>query len=789
MFEGTWRGPEREPAGGSAAPTDSAAAAQTSVATIPPSLPAAHNPYRGAYDVATLDAPVDLHAKFLEYWRIIYRRKWLILSLVAASMSIGIIRTLITVPLYSATTRLQIDRTETRVVDKDQGGAQLAADANDFLKTQFELIQSRALAERVIISLRLSEDPSFFKSREFALFGTLQNFLGRDSASRSSQENLVEKAAKIVLKNRVVRPVPGARLVDITYEDPSPARAQAVAAAYAQAFIAANIDKRFEANSYAKTFLEDQLQQLKSRLQEADKALVAFSEREQMVVVTEKSSIAENNLSAANAALGLLVSERIKNEQLWKQVSGTDVIGLPQFLSNSVIAGFRDRRNQLVTEYQEKLQTFKPSYPSMVEISNKIKEIDRQLANELATIKNSLKAAYENSVSQEEEMKQRIESLRAEVLDLQKRSLQYNLLKREVDSTRALYDGLLQRFKEVDVAGGLGANNIFVVERPELPRFPSSPILMRALLLSMVLGLGLGIASAYVLSRLDDTYVSSEEIERTTGLTILGIIPKSTKEGDAEAELSDPQSAISEAYRSLCTALQFATEKGLPQTLSLTSAGPSEGKSLTAVAIARHFAMMNLKVLLVDADMRNPSLHKKLGLTNGIGLSNYLTGACSPPDAFQTTALPNLTFMCAGPLPPNAADLLAGASMASLLTLGLEVFDFIVVDGPPVMQLADAPILTNAVSATVFIIGAGQARPAMVRNALRRLQTARGPVIGAVMTKFNSRMAGYGYGYGYGGSYGYGYGYGAKGTAGKADGEIAKPSVTPVTLAPPPAGQ
>jgi polysaccharide biosynthesis transport protein len=770
--------------GGSLLPGDAPAPAPgTRVATVNPNLPAHPYPYgrKGAYETSVLDGPVDLHATFLEYWRILYRRKWLILGILAATVGLGMAYTLMMTPLYSAITRLQIDRSVARVVDTGQTSPSTEADAYDFLKTQFELLQSRALAERVASNLKLADDADFFKQRGGSVFGAAMRLLGRSPQAEATGEKAANTnaAAKVVLGNRTVKPVQGARLVDIIYTDPNPVRAQAISIGLGQAYIAANLDKRFEANSYAKTFLEDQIKQLKLRLEEADRNLIEFSEREQMVIVTEKSSIAENNLAAANSALGTLVSERIKNEQLWKQVSSADAISLPQFLTNQVVAGFRDRRNLLVTEYQEKLQTFKPSYPAMMEISQKIKEIDRQLVNEVATIKNAHKGAFENSVSQEEEMKQRIEMLRTEVLDLQKRSLQYNLLKREVDSNKSLYDGLLTRFKEVDVAGGLGTNNVFIVDRAELPRSPSSPNFSRAFLFSMILGLGGGIMVAYVLSRLDDTYVSPEEVERTTGLTTLGVIPKSQEEGGAERELSDPQSAMSEAYRSLCTALQFATESGLPKSLSLTSASPAEGKSLTSIAVARHFSMLGLKVLLVDADMRNPSLHKKLDLPNGTGLSNYLTGACRPPEAFQQTGAPNLTFMCAGPLPPNAADLLSGARMASLLSVGLEVFDFIVVDGPPVMEIADAPILASTVAATVFVVGAGQARPAMVRSALRRLQHSRSPVIGAVLTKFNARVAGYGYGYGYGGSYGYGYSYGKKGTAvsGAQEPAVAAPTV------------
>ncbi|HZA01886.1 MAG TPA: exopolysaccharide transport family protein, partial [Hyphomicrobiaceae bacterium] len=570
----------------------------------PPPVPGALDLYRpaSAYGARSPDAPGNLGPTLLEYWRIINKRKWVIVSILAAVFALGALRTLMTTPLYTATARLQIDRNVTKVVE---GGNISPIEGSDpeFQRTQFELIQSRAMAERVVSALKLGDDPDFIKAREFSIVGAVTNALksaataGTESGTKSNSESA---AVGVVMANRAVRPVTGSRLVDISYSDPVPSRAQRIAMAFADAFIASNLDKRFEANVYAKTFLEDQLRQLKLRFEESEKALLEFAQKEQIVAATEKSTIAENNLASANAALGSLASERIKDEQLWRQAEMADAVSLPQFLTNSVVAGLRDRRNSLVIDYQEKLQTFKPSYPGMVEIDNKIREIDRQIANEVRIIKGSLQAAYENSANQEAEMNKRIANLRAEVLDLQKRSIEYNLLKREADTNRSLYDGLLQRYKEVDVASGAGANNVFIVDRAELPGSPSSPQTSRALLLSFALGLGASLAVAFVLDRLDDTVRSAEEIEEISGLVTLGLIPKIDEAKGIEIELADPRSDLSETYRSLCTALQFSTETGLPRTLLVTSAGPSEGKSVTALAVARHFATMGLRVLVVD---------------------------------------------------------------------------------------------------------------------------------------------------------------------------------------------
>jgi len=711
------------------------------------------------YTDDSMPEDMDLGAKLREHIRIFYKRKWLIFVIAATVLMIGTARTLMTIPLYTSTIRLQIDRNVAKIVD---GGSLTPVEGTDmeFLRTQYELLQSRSLAERVASAAKLADDPSFFRRRQFSIIAAIKSLVApkRENAAVSTR-NLIDAAAGIVQQNLAVKPVAGSRLVDLSYSDPNPARSQRIASAYADAFIASNLDKRFEANAYAKTFLEDQIKQLKLRLEKSEKAMIDFAEKKKIVTVNQNSSIAEADLDSANAALSTVTSERIRNEQLWRQVENSDAISLPQFLSNEVIDGLRAKRNELVANYQEKLETFKPGYPAMIQISNKIAEVDKQLAAEVKTIRASLHGAYESSLGQENQLKSRVEKLRNEVLDVQKRSIEYNILKREVDTNRDLYNGLLQRFKEVDVAGGAGSNNIFIVDKANLPGAPSSPRLLSSMLIFLLLGSGSGLGFAYLLEKLDDVIDSIEEAERIGGLATLGIIPFVKSQSAVELELDDGRSALSEAYRSLCTSLQFATTRGMPKSLLVTSADASEGKSITSLAITQHFARLGLKVLLIDADMRSPSLHKLLRADNAIGLSSYLVGTCTPPEAIQKTEIPNLAFLPSGPLPPNAADLLSTSRLTSLISLSLEVFDLVIIDGPPVLGLADAPLLSNAAEATVFVIGAGIARIGSVRGALKRLNIAKSPLIGSVVTRFDAKRAGYGYGrYGYGYAYGYGYG-------------------------------
>jgi len=323
--------------------------------TAPPVVGSYGYGYGGQYGT-TGDS--GLAAKIFEYWRIFKKRRWVILGVAAGCVLIGFLMTLMKTPLYTSTVRLQIDRQSTKVVQKGDVSEEAGYDP-EFMKTQYELLMSYAISLRAASALKLGQDADFLKPRDFSIWGAVRSLL-TSSDGKAVNANNEAGAAGIVVGNRAVKPVPGSRLVDLSYSDPNPARAQRIAMALADAFISANIDKRFQANSYAKVFLEDQAKQLKLRLEESEKTLLDFGQKEQIVAtVAEKSNIAEDNLAAANSALGNLISDRIKNEGLWKQAVSAKGLNLPQFLTNAVIDGLRAKRKELETEYREKLELYK----------------------------------------------------------------------------------------------------------------------------------------------------------------------------------------------------------------------------------------------------------------------------------------------------------------------------------------------------------------------------------------------------------------------------------------------
>lgn len=710
------------------------------------------------------DDEIDL----LAYWHVLVKRRRLIIGVLAAVVALALLVTLTSTPIYRATTVLQLEKEGIQVVQVngiqpgDSGGWDPA-----FLQTQYELIKSRSLVDRVANELDLDQatierlQDAGWLGRMLALLSPQERDVSADKGKTARQETAqrMQAVAAMIDAGLSVEPIRNSRLVKINFDSSSPQLSARVANAIAEGYIAAGLERRFGASSYAKTYLEEQLRLTKAKLEESERKLVEFAQKENLVNTGEQGqSLAAQNLTQLNAALATAQDQRIRAQARWQQAASGAMPA--DMLSNSNVRALQQQKGLLQAQYQLKLQTFKPEYPEMLQLKSQLDELDRQIGKELAAIRTSVKAEYDAAVRQEQMLNGQIAALRTQALDVDGRSIQYNILKREVDTNRQLYDGLLQRYKEVGVAGDVRANNISIIDRAEVPTSRFKPSLTMNLAIGLLLGGVLGVLLAFLLEFLDDTLKTPEDIEQKLKLPVLGIIPKlGPKENVAEVA-ANPQSSFSEAYRSVRTALQFATDHGVPKTLLVTSSGPGEGKSTTALALARNLTQLGKRVLLVDADLRNPSLHKTLGLRPEFGLSNLLAGACAFNAAVQETGDERLQVILAGPLPPNPAELLSGSKLVSLLTVGGERYDHVILDGPPVLGLADAPILSNAVDGTLLVVTSARTKISAAQSALKRLLAARARIVGALLTKYDARTAGYGYGYGY--RYDSYYAYGGK---------------------------
>lgn len=690
------------------------------------------------------------------YWRVLIKRRWVIAGVLLGAVLAGLLMAMLSQKLYSATITLEIAREGSRVINIED--AQPRPGANqEFYQTQYALLKSRSIAEMVVRDLRLANNTDFLTNYESG---------GEPAVALGSRADREARAVGIIMNNLEVIPVRLSSVVNVRFVSPDGRMAADVANSVADNFIESNLARRYEASAYARQFLEGRLEQMRQRLEQSERQAVAYAAQQQIINIAplsrdpetpaQEQSLVAAQLAALNSALGNARTARIVAEERYRRATGG--AAAQAGLENSAINNLRQQRAALSAEYERQLSNLGPEYPTVAALRAQLRELDQQISGEVGRVRlgvsSNLEGEYRQAVGAEQRLAANVEQLKSEMLDLRRRSIQYNIYQREVDTNRALYDALLQRYREIGIAGGVGANNVSIVDRAQIPSGPFSPNLPLTVMLSLLVGAALGVAAALILEQLDEATVAPAEFQNKLGIPLLGAVPKLQKGEDAQQVLADRKAALSEAYMSVLTGLQLSTTHGMPKSLVVTSAQASEGKSTTAYALAQGLARLGSKVLLIDADMRNPSLHKSLGLRNDRGLSNLLAGDGKLSTTVQEVGMPNLSALVAGRLPPSPAELLAGGAMERVLDEAGQAFDHIVIDGPPILGLADAPLLGRVAEATIFVLEFGRTRATQARHALNRLIAAHAPVAGAVLTKFDMQKSGYGYGYGYDYSYG-----------------------------------
>lgn len=715
-----------------------------------------HPPHPQIMDLGGPAEADDGEINLVDLWRIVVKRRWTIITFFLIVVTAVVTATFLMTPIYRAILTLQIDREAPRVVEF-QNTITPAENPSDreFYETQYALMQSRTLAQRVVDQLDLKHNPVFMGTDNENVWQPLvvwaKEHLNLSPAAddEAKQDDLPE----LFLDSLTVQPVRNSRLAKLHYDSPDPELAARILNKVADVYINLNLERRFDATSYARNYLQERLQQIKARLEESEQELVRYANAQGIVNVDNRQSLINKQLEEMTTALNTAEAKRIAAEALYRQASANRQ-GLTQVLENKVIQDAKALHTRLDAEYQEGLKIYKPAYPKMRQLASQIADVQAKIDAEVTNTVAAIRTEYEAAKASEALMRSKVNELKQEVINLQDRSIQYNIIRREVDTNRQLYDGLLQRFKEAGIAGGVGINNISIVDKAEPPQEPFKPNLKLNLLLAIFLGLFGGVGLAFLFEHLDDTIKDAEDFEqRIGGIPVLGVIPLAKKKWDQTREgltlatwvQADPHSHFAEAYRSARTALQFTTSEGAPKILLITSAEPGEGKSTSAISLAIIFARMGQPTLLIDADLRKPSVHQQLNVDNSQGLSTYLAGTFTPAEVTLPSIEPNLFVIPAGPLPPNPAELLASAKMASLLSLASEKFQQILIDAPPVLGLADVLILGNLASGTALIVESCKTRRSQAQGAIKRLRSARANLVGAILTKLQASKHSYGY--------------------------------------------
>lgn len=704
-----------------------------------------------------------------DYLLILRKHQWLILSFMLAVVSITAIGTFRMQPVYIATSRIEIDR-ETSNILPFQNTDDYTMDLENYIETQSKILTSETLALQTVRSGILSNQADFASdptaSDAFAT-GSLANMkpppeLGAFLASLS------------------VKRVPNSRLMDVSFESTSPLQAAQIVNAHIKNFIEQNFQSRYEATTRASTWLTDQLNELKIRVEKAEDARIAYERQNQIWALDDKQNVTTQRFGDLNKQLTDAQSERMRKQSLFEFAKAGDLDSVPQIRDNSAVQDILRKRSDVNNQYTDSLNQYGPNFPKVQRLQAQLKELDAAADKEKKAVIARLESEYREARQREDLLTKALDQQKTEVNQMSERLVQYSILKREAEANKALYDGLLTKLKEAGISAGLRSSNIRIVDPAMVPTYPARPAKTRNIALSFVIGLVGGIGLALLREYMDNTVKSPDDIEALVRLPSLAVVPAfSESNGDRprskllkgsssnghekRIELVAqhlPKSQMSEAFRALRTALLLSQADHPPQVILVTSALPREGKTTAAANLAVTLAQLGDRTLLIDADLRKPGVGRLLSLGNGkyAGLSSYLAGVSSLDlVTIQHPAIPNLSAIPTGPLPPNPADLLSSKKLTEAIAELRTKFKFIVIDSPPIMAATDAVILSVKTDGVLLVVRSGETPKEAFTRTRDLLLSVKCHLLGVVLNAVDSTAPDYYYSYRY---YPYSQGYG-----------------------------
>lgn len=686
-------------------------------------------------------------------------------AIIGAALVLGAIVTLLMTPKYVAGARVLIeDEADEIIKGGDLRNEAGSYDVDRFLQTQVELIRSRSIAERIVQGGRLADDPRFYEAMGAPMPQKTDDGLSQPKALDAAR---LKRSIDLMANSIDVDMPMNTRMILIKVKTNSPGYSAKLANLTAEAFVDNNLDRKFNSSAYARKFLISQLEEARARLEASERDLNQYSRAAGLIRIPGQSqtdgdtavSVTKDSLVQASADASAASTARVNAEDTWKTIENQPLLSIPQVIGNGTVQNLQQQKAALEARLAEERLTHKDGYPTVRSLQAQVKELDSRINIVGQSIRRSIYLDYEGARAKEASLGERVAVLRGDAMNEQDRSVRYSLLKRVVDTNRASYDALLERYNQINATASSTSNNISLVDRAEVPGFASSPKLFFNMLVAMLLGTVIAGVVVYLRELLDDTIRSPADVEQKLGLPLLGLIPVSDEEIVAGQALEN-NSGVGEAYHSLVTNLRYATPHGLPRSMIVTSANAGEGKTTTSHAIANDLARLGKRVLLIDADLRRPTLHRLLPVATQPGLTDALIGQSRLTDLIVPSPIENLSYLTALPLPPEPSLLLGGEGMAELVREAEASFDVVVIDCPPLLGLADTVLISALVEGVVFIVNASEYQRGAVKTAIRRLKLVHAKLLGVALTKFDARNADGDNGY-YGYSY-YSYGSNAK---------------------------
>jgi len=715
-----------------------------------------------------------------EYMRVLIKRKWLVTAVIVGIFMAVAVASLRQTPIYDAVGRIAVNKADSNLISfKDSSPDTDYVYEQSDLDTEVRILQSDLMALQVIRQLNLDKRPEFGGHAEQTQANLVADPLQTDSNRASGLLAAFHGRLRVAL-------IPSTRIMEIHFTSTDPQLAASAVNTLAATYVEQNFKTKFESTMQASDWLSKQLVDLQMKVETSQEKLVRYQKEHEILGMDEKQNITTEKLDELNKEMTAAESDRMEKEAVYRQTQTNDpdaiaaaIIADPTGSSSNATSGLldklREQQASLRIQVAEISTQFGPSYPKIAQLNNQIKEIDRQMQSETNKAVDHLKGQYLAALQRENMLRGAFEKQKQEANKLNESAIEYSILKRDLDSNRTLYEGLLEKLKEAGVTAGLRSNNFRIIDAARVPTSPSEPNIPRNLSFALVLGIISGVGLAFLLENMDNTVRTPEQAQVISGLPSLGMIPLGSKSGNhgpngkrlaltASQEVVEtvtqirPQSQMAESYRALRTSLLLSNLGAPPKVIMVTSARPQEGKTTTSINTAIVLAQKGVRVLLMDADLRRPSIHKALGMGPRSGLSNVLTGSATLQQTITTSPiLPNLLIMPAGTPPPNPAELLASSNMRDLVTELRESYDHIVIDTPPTLSVTDAVVLSPRADATILVIRSGQTTKQALRRARDILMQVNAHVAGVLLNAVDLTSPDYYYYYEYQGKYGHYY--------------------------------
>ena len=728
------------------------------------------------------DEPLPL----LHYVYLLLRRKWLILAVAVTVVVLVALQVFTTTPIYRTTVTIQVDLEGEKVLPYPEiaGSAILGSWLQEYLQTQSEKLKTRRLARRVVRRLNLAENEAFQTPVRPGILKEIQGtvrsivrrpfLIGHAKPAPPSDTTPEAQLAEGILGGLEAKPLRNTRLIKLSYSSPDPRLAALIVNTLAEEFIEEHLEGKFFATTRASDFLEKQLKDLQIKVEQSEEALLKYAQAKNIVNLSERDTIARTRLADLSDQLTEAEGELITQTTRYRAAQRAGDGSFSEILKS-------DRMRQLesrISEKESKLAGFSkrygPKWPAIRDLHLEIQELQRQLRQARRQAVTAARQEYDLANDRRARLAAALDKQQKLVDRLNQNSIQYNILKRESESNKDLYEGLLQRLKEAGVAAGLRSSNIRIADEAPVPRSTAFPRKTRALTQALLLGLFLGVAGAFLVETLDNTIKTTEDITQYLGLPALGLVPTLKPSGNgsprshflihrrtqrapgpriAYQPSGTAQNRALEAYRSLRTSLLLSNPGAPPQAILVTSALPGEGKSTTGANTAICLAQTGARTLLIDLDLRKPALAKAFGVSAEQGMTTFLTGNSDLSSQIHQTAFPNLHLVPTGPRAPNPPELIGSERMATGLRLVREYFNYIVIDSPPVLEITDALVVSPKVDGVILVVQGGKTPRKAVAKAAERFATVGAKLLGVLINDVDVERSRYGYYYPYYDSY------------------------------------